>query len=213
MAQTEVKNILAPGTRATRGHGFLEPFLARKRYRLAQSLIPSDRRNGCIVDIGCGTSPLFLASSDFAEKIGLDKSFNSGIVESFAGPNFRLIEHDIEQVGELPLDSNSSDVVTMLAVIEHVEPHRLKFLLAEIYRILKPGGVYILTTPAPWTDGLLRIMARMKLVSSVEIDEHKDAYDRASIFAMLVVAGFREENLRGGYFELGLNVWAAATKA
>ena len=107
---------------------------------MAQSLIPSDRRNGCIVDIGCGSSPLFLASSDFAEKIGLDKSFNSGIIESFASPNFRLIEHDIEKVVELPLETNSCDVVTMLAVIEHIEPHRLKPLLAEIYRILKPGG-------------------------------------------------------------------------
>jgi len=55
-------------------------------------------------------------------------------------------------------------------------------------------------------------MARMKLVSPAEIDEHKGAYDCASIFAMLVVAGFREENLQGGYFELGLNVWASATK-
>jgi SAM-dependent methyltransferase len=180
---------------------------------MAQSLMPSDRRNGCIVDIGCGTSPLFLASSDFAEKIGLDKSFNSGIVESFAGPNLRLIEHDIEELVELPLESTSCDVVTMLAVIEHIEPHRLKPVLAEVYRILKPGGAYILTTPAPWTDSLLRISARLKLVSSAEIDEHKDVYDRASIFAMLVIAGFREENLRGGYFELGLNVWATATKA
>jgi SAM-dependent methyltransferase len=180
---------------------------------MAQSLIPSDRRNGCIVDIGCGSSPLFLASSDFAVKIGLDRSFNSGIAESYASPNFRLIEHDIENVGELPLESNACDVVTMLAVIEHIEPHSLKPLLAEIYRILKPRGKYIMTTPAPWADRLLRIMARMKLVSPAEIDEHKDAYDRASIFAMLVVAGFREENLRVGYFELGLNVWAAATKA
>jgi len=212
MAQTGVKNILALGTRATRGHGFLEPFLARRRYRMAQSLILSDRRSGCIVDIGCGTSPLFLANSDFAEKIGLDKSFNSGIVESFASPNFKLVEHDIEKVVELPLESNSCDVVTMLAVIEHIEPYRLKPLFAEIYRILKPGGKYIMTTPAPWADSLLRIMARMKLVSPAEIDEHKGAYDCASIFAMLVVAGFREENLQGGYFELGLNVWASATK-
>ena len=180
---------------------------------MAQSLIPSDRRNGCIVDIGCGTSPLFLASSDFAEKIGLDKSFNAGIIESFASSNLKLIEHDIEKVVELPLETNYCDVVTMLAVIEHIEPHRLKPFLAQIYRILKPGGVYILTTPAPWTDGLLRIMARMRLVSPAEIDEHKDAYDRSSILAMLMVAGFREENLQGGYFELGLNVWAAATKA
>ena len=37
----------------------------------------------------------------------------------------------------------------------------------------------------------------MKLVSPAEIDEHKDAYDRASILAMLVVAGFREREPTG----------------
>jgi SAM-dependent methyltransferase len=163
---------------------------------MAQSLIPSARRNGCIVDIGCGTSPLFLASSDFAEKIGLDKSFNAGIIESFASSNLKLIEHDIEKVVELPLESNSCDVVTMLAVIEHIEPHRLKSLLAEIYRILKPGGL-ILTTPAPWTDGLLRIMARMKLVSPRKSTSTKTLMI-AHPFLPCSWSRFREENLRGG---------------
>jgi SAM-dependent methyltransferase len=179
---------------------------------MAQSLIPSNRRKGCIVDIGCGTLPLFLASTDFAEKIGLDKSFNSSVARSFTSPSFRLIEHDIEEVGELPLRDACCDVVTMLAVIEHIEPQRLERLLGEVYRILKPGGIYIITTPAPWTDSLLRIMASLKLVSSAEIDEHKGLYDRASILGMLVKAGFREEGMRGGYFELGLNVWAVATR-
>ncbi len=66
--------------------------------RWQKSLIPSDRRGGCIVDIGCGTLPLFLAGTEFAEKIGVDKSFNSGAADSFVGPGFRLIEHDIEDM-------------------------------------------------------------------------------------------------------------------
>lgn len=180
---------------------------------MARSLIPSGHPRGRIVDIGCGTLPLFLASSDFADKIGLDKSFNQSLGQSFTSSSFRLIEHDIEKVGELPLESNCCDAVTALAVIEHLEPDRLNPLFAEVYRILKPGGVYILTTPAPWTDGLLRIMARLKLVSPTEIDEHKGVYDRTSLFAMLVTAGFPEEGLRGGYFELGLNFWTVAIRA
>lgn len=180
---------------------------------MARSLIPSGHPKGRIVDIGCGMLPLFLASSDFAEKIGLDQSFNHSLAQSFTSPSFRLIEHDIEKVDELPLESNCCDAVTALAVIEHLEPDRLKPLFSEVHRILKPGGVYILTTPAPWTDGLLRFMARLQLVSPTEIDEHKGVYDRTSIFAMLVTAGFREERLRGGYFELGLNFWTVAIKS
>jgi SAM-dependent methyltransferase len=186
--------------------------LARRRYKVAQSLIPSDRRKGCIADIGCGTFPLFLAGIDFSEKIGLDKSFNSGVADSFTTPGFKLIEHDIEDGGGLPLKNNCCDVVTMLAVIEHIERSRLEGLLPEVYRILKPGGLYVVTTPAPWTDTLLRIMARLNLVSPAEIHEHKTLFDRASLLEMLAKAGFREENIRGGYFELGLNVWAVASR-
>jgi SAM-dependent methyltransferase len=208
-----MESSLGSGQRATRGHGFLEPFLARRRYKVAQSLIPSDRRKGCIADIGCGTFPLFLAGIDFAEKIGLDKSFNNSVARSITSPGFTLIEHDIEKVGELPLENNCCDVVTMLAVIEHIERSRLEGLLPEVYRILKPGGVYVVTTPAPWTDTLLRVMARLNLVSPAEIHEHKGLYDRASLLGMLAAAGFREKDMRGGYFELGLNVWAVASKS
>ncbi len=179
---------------------------------MAQSLIPPDHRKGCIVDIGCGTLPLFLASSDFAQKIGLDKSFNSNIAQSFDSSGIELIEHDIEKVGELPLKDNCCDVVTMLAVVEHIERQQLERLLVQVYRILKPGGIYIVTTPAPWTDALLRIMARLNLVSAAEIHEHKALYGRTSLLAMLVRAGFRERGMRGGYFELGLNVWAVASR-
>lgn len=179
---------------------------------MAQSLVPPSCRKGCIVDIGCGSLPLFLAGTDFAEKIGLDKNFNSTDVRSFVSRGFSLIEHDIEKTAELPLRNNCCDAVTMLAVIEHIEPQRLGPLLAEIYRILNPGGVCIITTPAPWTDSLLRLMARLKLVSSTEIDEHKGCYDRASILSTLTTAGFPTENMRGGYFEFGLNVWAVARR-
>ena len=198
--------------RATRGNGVLEPWLARKRYKVAESLIPSGHRKGCIVDVGCGALPIFLARIDFSRKIGLDKSLGSGIAQSFSAENLQLIEHDIEKEDKLPLESNYCDVVTMLAVIEHLESHRLKGLFSEIYRILKPGGIYIMTTPAPWTEGLLRIMAKFRLVSSVEIDDHKGKCDRTTIFSLLIAAGFPEENVRGGYFELGLNLWAVVTR-
>lgn len=64
----------------------------------------------------------------------------------------------------------------MLAVIEHIEPERLDGIIGEVRRILKSGGLLIITTPASWTDGLLRFMARLHLVSRTEIDEHKAAY-------------------------------------
>lgn len=45
-----------------------------------------------------------------------------------------------------PFEDNSFDVITHLDLIEHVHPP-LKHMLDEMYRVLKPGGTLIMTTP------------------------------------------------------------------
>lgn len=50
-------------------HGPLDLWLARKRYRMAQELVSPVADRGRILDIGCGSYPLFLITTDFAEKI------------------------------------------------------------------------------------------------------------------------------------------------
>jgi hypothetical protein len=54
-------------------------------------------------------------------------------------------------------------------------------------------------------------MAKLKLVSSVEIEEHKDSYTPTKIRSILGQATFSEAKLRFGYFEMILNIWATAT--
>jgi ubiquinone/menaquinone biosynthesis C-methylase UbiE len=134
------------------------------------------------------------------------------MVGDIAGQNIKIIDHDVESGQILPFPADQFDVVTMLAVLEHIEPARLPGTFSEIYRVLKVGGTFILTTPAPWTDGLLRLLAKLKLVSSVEIEEHKDAYDQNRLLALLQAAGFTAEKVKSGYFELGLNIWGRAIK-
>jgi 2-polyprenyl-3-methyl-5-hydroxy-6-metoxy-1,4-benzoquinol methylase len=45
-----------------------------------------------------------------------------------------------------PLQDNSVDIVTHLDLIEHVHPPQ-QFMFKEIRRILRPGGILIITTP------------------------------------------------------------------
>jgi len=61
----------------TRGHGALEGYLARRRARKANQLIPSESRSGRLLDIGCGSYPYFLATTRFAEKWGVDQVFEA----------------------------------------------------------------------------------------------------------------------------------------
>lgn len=196
----------------TRGYGLLEGFLAGQRVKIANKLIPDEYRKGKILDIGCGSYPLFLTSTEFANKYGLDKVVKPQDIKFFNEKRINLINHDNETENKLPFENDFFDVITMLAVFEHIEPAQLPILLAEIRRILKPGGVYVLTTPAVWTDGLLRFLAKLHLVSPTEIEEHKDAYNFKKIANFLNKGGFSTEKMKFGYFELFMNIWATATK-
>lgn len=198
--------------RGTRGRGLLEGFLARQRARKANALIPRDARMGRIVDIGCGAYPLFLAGTVFHEKFGLDRAAQGSAYEALRAQGIEVLNFDVERDVRLPFDDASVDVVTMLAVFEHIAPQRLAPLTRDVLRVLKPGGMLILTTPAHWTAGILRVLARLRLVSHEEIDEHKDAYSHGEIVPVLTAAGFAENTIRCGSFELGVNLWVTARK-
>lgn len=195
----------------TRGKGFLEGFLAKQRSKRANRLIPSELRKGSILDIGCGTYPFFLVETEFKEKYGLDQS-ETAAGYSDPAKGLYLRNWDFGRETSLPFENDFFNIVTMLAVFEHIEPEQLCLLVSEVYRVLVPGGIYILTTPAWWTDGLLRFMAKLRLVSPVEIADHKDTYSHQKITRILESCGFQRKFIRLGYFEAFLNIWAAAKK-
>jgi 2-polyprenyl-3-methyl-5-hydroxy-6-metoxy-1,4-benzoquinol methylase len=196
----------------TRGHGALEGYLARKRAQRANQLIPAELRNERLLDIGCGSYPFFLASTRFAEKWGVDQVFDTEVRLELGHEHVNLLPFDAQRDATLPFPADHFSVVTMLAVFEHIAMDSLVLLLTDIHRVLKPGGLYIATTPAYWTAGLLTTLAAVRLVSSEEIHEHKGAYRHADIKRALKQAGFQDDAVRQGYFELGMNTWSVASK-
>jgi SAM-dependent methyltransferase len=195
------------GTRMTRGHGLLEPWLARLRARKANGLIPPGHRLARILDIGCGSYPYFLSHTSFTEKFAIDQASDPGSVPG-------VIWHtlDLNSTPHLPFDMGFFSVVTLLAVIEHIDPGSLVELFKECRRVIVPGGLVILTTPAAWSDRLLHFMAGVSLVSKEEIEEHVYAYTLPLIGWYFGKAGFSMEKLRFGSFEFGLNLWATAER-
>jgi SAM-dependent methyltransferase len=194
-------------TKATRGKGLLEPFLARQRTARANHLIPTHLRSGRILDIGCGSFPYFLSHTSFAEKFAIDQ-----LPPSVEGTEVHWHTLDLNTDSKLPFDSAYMDVITMLAVAEHLDPASLEQLLQEAHRVLKPGGRVIITTPSSWSDGLLHLMARLKLVSAEEINEHVYAYTLPLLGWYFGRAGFEMRRVKFGYFELGLNMWATGER-
>ncbi len=191
----------------TRGKGLLEPFLARQRAARANHLIPLELRSGRILDIGCGSFPYFLAHTSFEEKFAIDQ-----LPPATEGNGIHWHTLNLNDDPRLPFKESYMDVITMLAVAEHLDPDSLAQLLKEAHRILKPGGLIIVTTPSSWSDGLLHLMARLNLVSAEEINEHVFAYTLPLLGWYFGRAGFEMTRVHFGYFEIGLNMWATAQR-
>ncbi len=191
-----------------RGHGPLDNFAANLRHNKAKSLIGQCKGNKAILDIGCGPYPLFLESIEFSSKVGIDFSIDVDIQYK----DTKIYKLDLESIELFPFSDNSFDIITMLAVLEHITPGNVPRLLAEIERTLSPNGILVITTPAPWADWLLRTLASLNLLGSEEIEDHKAAYGRSKLQECLTDAGFCKKNIRIGFFELFLNVWATAVK-
>ena len=189
----------------------LERFLTKKRAQIAIKLIPHTHGAGKVLDIGCGTYPYFLLNTGFSEKHGIDK-YDSSITTQFDKQKIYIKNMNLENDVILPHDNNYFDVITMLAVFEHFERDKLIQILHQVRRVLKPGGLYILTAPAGWTDRILTIMATFKLISSDLFSEHKDVYTHKKIVSLLHMAGFQIEKMRFGFFEIYMNLWVMAIK-
>jgi 2-polyprenyl-3-methyl-5-hydroxy-6-metoxy-1,4-benzoquinol methylase len=194
----------------TRGRGLLEPLLARLRTQRANRLIPAELRQGRILDIGCGSYPYFLAHTAFAEKFAVDQLPMP--TETAHRNRIEFFELNLNQRPSLPFEQAYFEVVTLLAVIEHLNPESMADLFKECHRVLKPDGMVVLSTPAAWSDGLLHLMARLNLVSAEEIHEHAFAYTLPLIGWHFGQAGFEMRKVQFGYFEFMLNMWATARK-
>jgi len=195
----------------TRGFGLLENYLAKKRASMANKLIGHHSNHNVVLDIGCGTFPYFLVSSNAKEKYGLDPSVDTSILNKKGIKNIILKKIKVGKQ-KFPFKNNFFDVITMLAVFEHIDHDELSFVLREVRRTLRKGGIFIITTPAPWSDKPLHYLANFGLISKEEIHEHKHNLTHKRIKEYLKDAGFPENKIANGFFEFYANMWFKAEK-
>ena len=179
----------------------LEPFLRRFRIREIKKYIPKK----CILcDIGCGSNAKFLLDiSDYiSEGYGFDKKIDNKRINNIYLQNTEITDN-------IPLEDELVDCATLLAVLEHLKnPTKV---LAECYRLLKFGGILILTTPSPFSKPILEFLSfKLKIVSPIEIADHKHYYSKEELVEILGGNGFK--NIETHSFEFGLNNLAVAFK-
>jgi len=198
--------------RLVRGTGLLDNFIGNLRIRFVEKNIQDNLRTGKILDLGCGNYPKFLIETKFKEKFGIDKIDNPEILECISKQNITIINRNLEIDTCLPYESNSFDVITFLAVIEHFNCDTGLNILKEVFRVLKPGGMFIATTPNKWSHFILRILAFIGLASKIEIAEHKFLYNPEILQKQLTEAGFLSSNIKIKRFELGMNLCSVSKK-
>lgn len=191
----------------TRGSGLLERYLSVRRASQTIQALASCVHRDALLDLGCGMHSGVLARAPFRERYALDQLALPALP---AGVQYT--QHNLTLSSHLPYRAAQFNAVTMLALIEHLPAPRVAELCKEIYRVLAPDGVLFLTTPRPGTNIVLRMMARMHLVSKEEIAEHTHEYGYHEISSLLADAGFLCARIRHGAFLCGLNTWTCARK-
>jgi len=181
---------------------FLEKFLSR--FRLKKVLDHIDDWQ-VVCDIGCGKHMNLLKtiSSVSRQCIGIDKKippnhYSNIIIKTLCLDN------------RIPLGDQSVDVVTLLAVLEHLDKE--VEIIQEIRRILKSDGKLLITVPTEKAKPALDFLSyKLHLVSKEEIRDHKRYYTVEKLEKLLMDNGFVCAQIET--FEFGFNLFCYAEKA
>jgi ubiquinone/menaquinone biosynthesis C-methylase UbiE len=168
--------------------GFDEDFwYSKTRNELIAGLIKKYHPGkGVVLDCGCGTG--FNHSSFKGSRLVVSADISPHALRLCKKKGIRnLVQADATK---LPFSNGRFDIVAAIELIEHIKDDRAA--LNEFMRVLKPGGIVILTTPAfPFLWGDDDILAH-----------HERRYLREDLVRKVKNAGFSIEFLSYRYFFL-----------
>jgi 2-polyprenyl-3-methyl-5-hydroxy-6-metoxy-1,4-benzoquinol methylase len=171
----------------------LDRVLQRIRVRTVSPFI---KRGSRLLDIGCAEGVLYQQIRRLDKYVGVDP--DAPITAPW--PNARFIR-DTFPTSKLD-PSERFDVITALAVLEHVPPHVQPRFAQSCAQLVVPGGCVALTVPSPIVDSILKLLKSTFLLDGMRDDQHY-GFDPAGTRALFEPYGFHMEGHRR--FELGLN--------
>ena len=158
------------------------------RFLFMSKKIPNDCTH---LDLACG-SGTFVGhhrSDSKSIRIGIDISLNQlhAAHNLYSKQNIHFVNCSVDH---LPFRDCQFEVVTSLELIEHLTLAQSEIMLKEIYRVLRPGGTIVLSTPNysslwPYVEWLLN-----KVSDISYIDQHITKFNSASLCDMLIQTGY-----------------------
>ena len=156
-------------------------------------LAPGDR----VLDIGCADGALARTVGDLGDYVGLDPGIDASRTLPGGG---QLIKGCFP--ADLPPHAKPFDCITMLAVLEHIPLEVQQTLAADCHRHLRPGGLVLITVPAPAVDYVLALLKAFRVIDGMSLEEHY-GFDVRRVPGCF--AGASLELLTHRRFQLGLN--------
>ncbi len=137
-----------------------------------------------ILDIGCGAGNMIHHLARYGSVRGIEVDPRPVKIAQQRGYDVRL--GDATQ--QIPFPDGAFDLVTALDVIEHVDAD--ENILRESFRVLRPGGSLLITTPAfqwLWSH-------------NDDLNAHKRRYAAADLRTKMQRAGFNVKRLSYNFF-------------
>jgi len=167
------------------------------RYEYLFKLLDEYPREQSLLDIGAGYLHFLLGAKEmgFLSLSAIDQPrINRGLEARGQEFNFRLSECNLKN-DNLPFDDGSFDLIFFSETLEHFNFYPLP-VFVELYRVLKPGGTLIITTP-----NLTRLNNRIKMLfgRSINYDitnnqtygAHFREYNKSELNYLLDKSGFK----------------------
>jgi 2-polyprenyl-3-methyl-5-hydroxy-6-metoxy-1,4-benzoquinol methylase len=148
-----------------------------------------------VLDVGCFDERMFARLGD---RLGYGVGIDPMLSEPVARSRFRLLR------ASFPDDAPDErfDVITMLAVLEHVQPAELTYWIDACLSLLVPGGRIVASIPAPAVDRIVDVLLKLRVLHGMDFEQHHGA-DPSKTVESFTDRGFTL--LRWQRFQAGLN--------
>lgn len=170
-----------------RGSGIQSKWHHLKFERVAREL--EGRRR--LLDVGCGPGTMLGHLRGMHESVGTDLSLRQ-IEYARSTYGSETTRFYATSPGRLPEDEGPFDAVTLIELIEHLDPSVVDETIGEALERLRPGGKLILTTPN-FRSAWPLIEAVINRVSEVTYDfQHINKFHRQRLIELLERHGLVE---------------------
>jgi 2-polyprenyl-3-methyl-5-hydroxy-6-metoxy-1,4-benzoquinol methylase len=185
-------------------------YRAAKQARRLRRVLRDSVKPACIIDMGCGdgsATELAALASPGHRIVALDWSAEA--VRQVRARGLTVVRAAAED--SWPIASNTADVVIMSELIEHVID--TDAVLDEAWRVLKPGGSLLLSTPnlAAWYNRALLALGVQPVFSEVslrgvfgrpgtQVAGHLHMFTRRALSGLLVARGFSSISIEGARY-------------